>query len=228
MNVCPLSLHTHTHTYTHSAHHIHTRVASTVPCTHPRSSEHGKSSCMPCNALAPGLLWGRGFLFNRRMAEHTANSCCCRHMLAAQPDFREEASALEYEIEQPVTISHSQGSMQASPCTDRTPARALSLPSHFNAPSSLVAWPALAARSVPLVHGGRCRATRASSSQSSQCEMNAIERYWGATKKYLRRHCTYSLPGLRAGLQVALSQSLDDLPEGCRSSEDLPVSPLLT
>ena len=29
------------------------------------------------------------------------------------------------------------------------------------------------------------------------------------------------------GLQVALSQSLDDLPEGCRSSEDLPVSPLL-
>ena len=57
--------------------------------------------------------------------------------------------------------------------------------------------------------------------------MNAIERYWGATKKYLRRHCSYSLPGLRAGLQVALSQSLDDLPEGSRSSEELPVSPLL-
>jgi len=105
-------------------------------------------------------------------------------MLATQPDFREEASALQHEIEQPVTISHGEGSMQ--------------VPRHT-------------CLFLPKFH----------------CEMNAIERYWGATKKYLRRHCSYSLPGLRTGLQVALSQSLDDLPEGCRSSEDLPVSPLL-
>ena len=57
--------------------------------------------------------------------------------------------------------------------------------------------------------------------------MNAIERYWGAAKKYLRRHCSYSLPGLRAVLPVALSQSLEDLPADIRSSADLPVSPLL-
>ena len=57
--------------------------------------------------------------------------------------------------------------------------------------------------------------------------MNAIERYWGATKKYARRHCSYSLPGLRAILSVALSQSLSELPEESRSAEDLPVSPLL-
>ena len=57
--------------------------------------------------------------------------------------------------------------------------------------------------------------------------MNAIERYWGATKKYLRRHCSYSLPGLRATLSIALSQSLEDLPESSCSSVDLPVSPLL-
>mmetsp|Transcript_36378 Transcript_36378/g.60283 ORF Transcript_36378/g.60283 Transcript_36378/m.60283 type:complete len:302 (+) Transcript_36378:169-1074(+) len=59
------------------------------------------------------------------------------------------------------------------------------------------------------------------------CELNAIERYWGATKKWLRRHCSYSLPGLRATLPIALSQSLDDLPEADRGKQDLPVSPLL-
>ena len=98
------------------------------PCRHPHShshppppAEHGKASCMPCNVPTPGLLWGRGLLFNRRMAEHAANSCCCRHMLAAQPDFREEASALQHEIEQPVTISHGEESLQASPRMNGTP-----------------------------------------------------------------------------------------------------------
>ena len=57
--------------------------------------------------------------------------------------------------------------------------------------------------------------------------MNAIERYWGATKKYSRRHCSYSLPGLRAILPVALSQSLCELPEESCGAVDLPVSPLL-
>jgi hypothetical protein len=148
-------------------------------------------------------------------------------MLAAQPDFREEASALQHEIEQPVTISHSKGSMQASPCTDRTPRPALSLLSHCTAVSSLVAWLRTCCSLSP--SGARLQVPRHTCLflPKFHCEMNAIERYWGATKKYLRRHCAYSLPGLRAGLQVALSQSLDDLLEGCRSSEDLPVSPLL-
>jgi hypothetical protein len=66
----------------------------------------------------PGLLWGRGSLFDRRIANHKANSCCCRHMLAAQPDFREEASALQHLIEQPFTTSHGEGSTQASPRTN--------------------------------------------------------------------------------------------------------------
>ena len=57
--------------------------------------------------------------------------------------------------------------------------------------------------------------------------MNAIERYWGSAKKWLRRHCSYSLPGLRANLPIALSQSLEDLSVESRESVDLPVSPLL-
>ena len=55
----------------------------------------------------------------------------------------------------------------------------------------------------------------------------AAARSGGATKKYLRRHCSYSLPGLRATLPVALSQSLDELSEGICGSVYLPVSPLL-
>jgi hypothetical protein len=49
----------------------------------------------------------------------------------------------------------------------------------------------------------------------------------GKTKKYTRRHCTYSLPGLRAALPIALSQSLSDVPDESRGATDLPVSPLL-
>ena len=55
---------------------------------------------------------------------------------------------------------------------------------------------------------------------------NWIERYWGAAKKYARRHCSYSLSGLRAIVPIALSQSLDELPEELRNKPDLPVSPL--
>ena len=58
-------------------------------------------------------------------------------------------------------------------------------------------------------------------------ELNWIERYWGAAKKYARRHCNYSLVGLRATVKIALSQSLQELPEELRESADLPVSPLL-
>ena len=58
------------------------------------------------------------------------------------------------------------------------------------------------------------------------CELNWIERYWGATKEYLRKHCTYSVPGLRALLPIALSQSMDEVPEDMRDDRELPVSPI--
>ena len=58
------------------------------------------------------------------------------------------------------------------------------------------------------------------------CELNWIERYWGAAKKYARRHCGYTLIALRACVPIALSQTLDELPEEVRTSPNLPVSPL--
>ena len=76
-------------------------------------AEHGQVSCMPCSgAPRPGLLWGRGRLFCRRVTSHAKNSCCCKHMLAAQPDFREEASALQHQIEQRVSVSRGEKTMQ--------------------------------------------------------------------------------------------------------------------
>ena len=44
------------------------------------------------------------------------------------------------------------------------------------------------------------------------CELNPIERYWGAAKKYARRHCSYTLVGLRACVPIALSQTLAEEP----------------
>ena len=49
------------------------------------------------------------------------------------------------------------------------------------------------------------------------CELNWIERYWGAAKKYARRHCGYSLPALRMCVAIALSQTLDELPAELRA-----------
>lgn len=59
------------------------------------------------------------------------------------------------------------------------------------------------------------------------CELNWIERYWGASKKYARRHCGYSLTALRVTVPIALSQTCNELPEELRDELDLPVSPLL-
>ena len=98
------------------------------------------------------------------------NSCCCKRLLAVQPDFRSERSALERVV---AKGGH----------------RCLFLPKFH-------------------------------------CELNWIERYWGAAKKYARRHCSYSLSGLRTIVPIALSQSLDELPEELRNKPDLPVSPL--
>ena len=49
---------------------------------------------------------------------------------------------------------------------------------------------------------------------------------WGAAKAYTRKHCLYTLPGLRETIPVAISQDLSDLPETLRSKSGLPVAPL--
>jgi hypothetical protein len=40
------------------------------------------------------------------------------------------------------------------------------------------------------------------------CEMNWIEYYWGACKKYARRHCTYTLPGISSPASPAIQTNL--------------------
>ena len=63
------------------------------------------------------------------------------------------------------------------------------------------------------------------------CELNWIERFWGASKHYTRNHCLYTLPGLRETVPLSLSQDLSDIPvsmldEHGNPPPDLPVAPL--
>ena len=60
------------------------------------------------------------------------------------------------------------------------------------------------------------------------CELNWIERMWGASKAYCRANCMYTLQGLRETVPISLSQDVADLPQLLQSSDrlDLPVSPL--
>ena len=58
------------------------------------------------------------------------------------------------------------------------------------------------------------------------CELNWIERVWGAAKTYARSNCMYSLPGLQETMPIALSQDISDLPEHLRGRADLPACPL--
>ena len=46
------------------------------------------------------------------------------------------------------------------------------------------------------------------------CELNWIERMWGASKAYCRSHCMYTLQGLRDTVPLSLSQDMSDLPDG--------------
>ena len=58
------------------------------------------------------------------------------------------------------------------------------------------------------------------------CELNWIERLWGASKAYTRRHCLYTLPGSRETVPLSLTQNLSEVPAHLAGRMDLPVSPL--
>lgn len=58
------------------------------------------------------------------------------------------------------------------------------------------------------------------------CELNWIERLWGASKTFARNHCLYTLPGLREVVPISLSQDIGDVPQHMLSQLDVPVAPL--
>jgi hypothetical protein len=121
-------------------------------------AEHGQSSCVPCHgAPTPGLRWGRGRLFERRVSVHAQNSCCCKHLLAAQPDFREEASALQHQVEEPITLSRSMWGRSFP----------LQEPQPLESWDPLCAQPLAPAAQSPSAFACRCSATSASSCISS-------------------------------------------------------------
>jgi hypothetical protein len=152
-------------------------------------------------SLVPRALWGRNKGLEIILSErglypaaglkgacpnaksHTpANDCCCVRLLATQPDFAAECSALQHLVEGQVAI----------PGTTMTTAR------HH-------------CFFLPKFH----------------CELNWIERMWGASKQYTRTHCLYTLPGLRETVPISLSQNIDDVPMHLRGSDNLPVAPVL-
>ena len=57
------------------------------------------------------------------------------------------------------------------------------------------------------------------------CELNWIERMWGASKAYTRSHCMYTLQGLRDTVPLSLTQDLSEVAD-MSDATDLPVSPL--
>ena len=111
------------------------------------------------------------------------NQCCCARLLAVQPDFAAECSALQHVVEARITITNAYG------CYTSQRHKCLFLPKFH-------------------------------------CELNWIERMWGASKQFCRANCMYSIQGLRDTVPLSLSQSLDDLPQAGQQRSDLPVSPL--
>lgn len=59
------------------------------------------------------------------------------------------------------------------------------------------------------------------------CELNWVERLWGASKDFCRKNCLYTLAGLREIVPLSLSQDLSDVPEHLAHRQDLPVAPIL-
>lgn len=59
------------------------------------------------------------------------------------------------------------------------------------------------------------------------CELNWIERLWGASKDFVRKNCLYTLNGLRETVPLSLSQELSDVPQHFADREDMPVAPIL-
>ena len=59
------------------------------------------------------------------------------------------------------------------------------------------------------------------------CELNWIERMWGASKHYVRTHCLYTLAGLRETIPISLTQEVSEVPEHLHGQKDVPVAPVL-
>lgn len=114
------------------------------------------------------------------------NDCCCCRLLAVQPDFASEVSALQHLVEQRVVLADVEHVIH-----------------YCNRHVCLF---------LPKFH----------------CELNWIERFWGAAKLYVRRHCLYTLPGLRETIPIAIGQELRDLPAHMsHSNDEVPVAPVL-
>jgi hypothetical protein len=115
---------------------------------------------------------------NEKKHNLETNQCCCRRLLAVQPDLVAECSALQHMVEEHVPLVRT--------CEP------------FAGSSNKVMVARHLCLFLPKFH----------------CELNWIERYWGAAKVYTRNHCLYTLPGLRETVPFALSQDLTDVPPG--------------
>ena len=176
-------------------------------------------------ALVPRVLWGRnkglevllrerdlypasGSLKsaceNEKKHNLETNRCCCRRLLAVQPDFVAECSALQHMVEARVPLVRTCEPFAYRSNTVMVARHlCLFLPKVCAAASACITFHC-ACMVLSLSHTHTCT--------QFHCELNWIERYWGAAKVYTRNHCLYTLPGLRETVPLALSQDLSDVP----------------
>ena len=133
--------------------------------------------------------WTDGLLY---VAQDLTGPVHCQRVVAVQPDFASECSALQHAVETCRRID-------------------------AYTPAGEAAWVVSSVAALrhiclflPKFH----------------CELNWIEWLWGASKRYARSHCAYTLQGLRDTVPLSLSQDISDLPQHMKSYSSLPVAPL--
>ena len=135
--------------------------------------------------------------------------CCCCRLLAVQPDFVSECSALQHMVEERVPLVRT-----FEPFTNQSNTVLVARHLCLFLPKVMPRFE----RTFPLMFF-HSHFTPSKLSKQFHCELNWIERYWGAAKAYARKHCLYTLPGLRETVPLALSQDLDDI-----SANGVPVA----